>query len=878
MGISTGVLLLLISALAPSGAKELVLMGSVIMRTQYLVIKEAAGQAEWAVRTGTLPVMHLTDLSYLPGPYPLLYDISPNRTSEFYLSTNGLTTDPTPLLNEVVGGLDCPCKSEWMAFCNKTAAVRAGNPCISCARACDTLFGMRISKSLDSFMHAVIPSNPFTLGWVWVRGDGNKSLDCLRAWTVMPYSVATGIYSRAPINKTSYTSAAPGGYPMSALTQGRAKFDRAPKWSAPYYLAVKQAVTISVGVPIWSVDGEFLGGTGADVPMTASRAFFLNLSFSSPIPFRAVLSLSSGELVAASSEAIDELWDECPGHLCDVMTLNSKMRSISDTVSSSAAEYWDVEVRGTDYIVFVQTLENNWKLWFFVLHSDAFPKTDSVTGKIVAAVVVPVVVISAVFTAFFVAHYRRMQKRVKDLEKQLGSMASDSVIGTPAEDAIRALIRVQQFNKLTKNLKDDVSLVMTLIASNKLFKADSNLREKLQDMNLDKDVDEFLLSVLAEKDQLHHRTQSDLSVISEDSKRRLLNEATEACDLVDLDDATALVSSVISESGGLVSFQSWNYDVAMVHVPTGLSLLEIVTMAALEAHGLISSFNLDRHVVQSFFRAVERGYKGNPYHNSTHAADVVQGMHALICSCNTVQFTPLEKLGAIIASACHDYGHGGVNNAFLQSTMDPLFVQYNGVSVLENMHCAESMKLLIAPDHHFLKGKLKREEIFELHRVVSQLVLATDMSRHLEITSQFSTRVTTGKVDGANKADRLVVLQMMIKAADVSNPTRPWAACTRWAQCVMSEFFGQGDREREEGLTVSPFMDRQTADTAKCQLAFIKFIVRPMSELVHHISPDVSRAMLANLDANTVHWGGSCIGTSNRGRTTSLEASNRAHK
>eukprot|EP00727_Mastigamoeba_balamuthi_P009122 m51a1_g4832 putative high affinity camp-specific 3 -cyclic phosphodiesterase 7a isoform x3 (546) ;mRNA; f:193119-195165 len=140
--------------------------------------------------------------------------------------------------------------------------------------------------------------------------------------------------------------------------------------------------------------------------------------------------------------------------------------------------------------------------------------------------------------------------------------------------------------------------------------------------------------------------------------------------------------------------------------------------------------------------------------------------------------------------------------------------------------------------------------MWELHLVVSQLVLATDMSRHLEITSQFSTHVTTGKVDGANKADRLVVLQMMIKAAD----------------CVMSKFFGQGDREREEGLTVSPFMDRQTADTANCQLAFIKFIVRPMSELVHHINPDVSRAMLAKLEANSVKWGGSSLSSSNRSR------------
>eukprot|EP00727_Mastigamoeba_balamuthi_P009121 m51a1_g4831 putative camp-specific 3 -cyclic phosphodiesterase 4d-like isoform x6 (881) ;mRNA; f:188806-191801 len=853
---------------------EYAAMESVVLRTLPLTgkvqaAKQAAGQAEWAVRSGALPAtVHLTDLSYYPGTFPLLYDLSLARSSEMFLSSNALASDPSPLLDRAVGGRDCPCRAEWEAFCNKTAAARAGSPCISCARACDTLLAMRISATLDSYLHTVIPSNPFTLGWLWTRGNGPNSTDFVRVWSVMPYSLATGNYSWAPLNTTVVKPSSRGGYPMTGLTEGREPFDRTPRWSSPYFLKAKNAVTITVGVPAWSADGEYLGGVSVDLPMSASRAFFLNLSFSSPIPFESVLSLSSGELVAASDEAVSELWGECADNLCDVTTLDPRIKSIAESAHNKAGEYWDITARGRDYIVFVQTLSNGWKLWFFVLRSDAFPSKSREAGVIAAAVVVPVVVISVVFTLMLVVHSKRMQRRVRDLEEQLSSMASESVIGTPAEDAIRALIRVQQFPKLPKGLKNDVSYVMTLIASNKLFKADSNLRQKLHDLNLDKDVDEFLLSVLAEKDQLHHLSRRDLSVISPGTKADILNgiETSEVCDSDELDNALAMVSSVVADSGRSSSFESWSYDVAMINVPTGLSLLEIVTMAALEANGLLTSFNIERRTVQSFIRTVERGYKGNPYHNSTHAADVVQAMHSLICSCSTVQFTPIERLGAIIASACHDYGHWGVNNAFLQATMDPIYLQYNGVSVLENMHCAESMKLLMSPDLNFTRGRLKREDVWELHRVVSQLVLATDMSRHLEITSQFSTRVTTGKVDGANKADRLVVLQMMIKAADVSNPTRPWAACTRWAQCVMSEFFGQGDREREEGLTVSPFMDRQTADTAKCQLAFIKFIVRPMSELVHHISPDVSRAMLANLEANSVKWGGSSLSSSNRSR------------
>eukprot|EP00727_Mastigamoeba_balamuthi_P009140 m51a1_g4849 putative achain crystal structure of unliganded pde4c2 (875) ;mRNA; r:259411-262551 len=858
-GHSSAIVALLLPLLLTALAGDLPLMESVVVRAANLVdqtyaaiekaVSEAASIAEWSLRAGSLPEAHLTDLSYLPGPFPLLYDTRPQRTSEFWVSCGALTSDPEPALAESVGGPDCPCKGEWQALCNATAAARAGSPCVSCPRACEALLGLRLSAALDAYMHGVVPSHPFTLGWLWVRGNGSAHRDVARAWALMPWSFDTGDYSYARLNATSWSPSEPGGWPATGLTDGRAPFDRTPRWSVPYYLAVKKGT------------GEYLGGIAADTPMEASRGFFLNLSFSSPLAFTAVLSLSSGELVAASEEAVAGLWgDACEDGMCNVLSLGEQMRSIAASAAHARpAEYWDVRVRGTDYVVLAQTLTNGWKLWFFVLRSDAFPKETSDAGKIAASVVVPVGVLSAAFVAVIALHSRRMQRRVRDLERQLGSMASDSVIGTPAEDAIRALIRVQQSSKLAKHLKDDVSHVMTLIATNKLFKADSDLREKLHDMRLEKDVDAFLLSVLAERDQLHHLSRGDKSAPSPGSKRNLLSgidlsDTPSVADSLELDDALLVVSSAVGSNEVRVAFESWNYDVAAVAVPNGVSLLEVVAMAAIEAHGLLSSFGLERRLVQSFFKAVERGYKGNPYHNSTHAADVVQGMHALMCACSTVQFTPLERLGAIIASACHDYGHWGVNNAFLQATMDPIYLQYNGVSVLENMHCAESMKLLMSPDLNFTRGRLRREDLWELHRVVSQLVLATDMSRHLEITSQFSTRVTAGKVDGANKADRLLVLQMMIKAADVSNPTRPWAACRRWAQCVMSEFFGQGDREREEGLTVSPFMDRQTADTAKCQLAFIKFIVRPMSELVHHISPGVSRDMLANIEGNAAKW------------------------
>ena len=75
---------------------------------------------------------------------------------------------------------------------------------------------------------------------------------------------------------------------------------------------------------------------------------------------------------------------------------------------------------------------------------------------------------------------------------------------------------------------------------------------------------------------------------------------------------------------------------------------------------------------------------------------------------------------------------------------------------------------------------------------------------------------------------RRKVLRMGMHCADVSNPAKPFAVYEKWVERVMEEFYQQGDKERELGLSISPFMDRNHPQAAKCQIGFIKFIVRPL--------------------------------------------------
>ena len=57
---------------------------------------------------------------------------------------------------------------------------------------------------------------------------------------------------------------------------------------------------------------------------------------------------------------------------------------------------------------------------------------------------------------------------------------------------------------------------------------------------------------------------------------------------------------------------------------------------------------------------VEEAYLENPYHNSTHAADVTQGLCAMLaCNGFAAALTDLEMLSMVLSCAIHDVGHPG---------------------------------------------------------------------------------------------------------------------------------------------------------------------------------------------------------------------------
>lgn len=157
------------------------------------------------------------------------------------------------------------------------------------------------------------------------------------------------------------------------------------------------------------------------------------------------------------------------------------------------------------------------------------------------------------------------------------------------------------------------------------------------------------------------------------------------------------------------------------------------------------------------------------------------------------------------------------------SLENDLAIMYNDESVLENHHLAVAFKLLQSDERNIF-SHLTAKQIKTLRKMVIDMVLATDMSKHMQLLADLKTMVESKKVTGNNIImlesydDRIQVLQNMIHCADLSNPTKPLDIYVKWTDRIMAEFWRQGDKERDLGLEISPMCDRHVASVEKHQV------------------------------------------------------------
>uniref|UniRef100_A0A8C9TS54 Phosphodiesterase n=1 Tax=Scleropages formosus TaxID=113540 RepID=A0A8C9TS54_SCLFO len=300
----------------------------------------------------------------------------------------------------------------------------------------------------------------------------------------------------------------------------------------------------------------------------------------------------------------------------------------------------------------------------------------------------------------------------------------------------------------------------------------------------------------------------------------------------------------------LEDLNKWGLNIFKVSEFSNNRPLTCIMYAIFQERDLMKTFKIPVDTFVTFMMTLEDHYHSDvAYHNSLHAADVAQSTHILLSTpALDAVFTDLEILAAIFAAAIHDVDHPGVSNQFLINTNSELALMYNDESVLENHHLAVGFKLL-QEEHCDIFQNLNKKQRQSLRKMVIDMVLATDMSKHMSLLADLKTMVETKKVTSSgvllldNYTDRIQVLRNMVHCADLSNPTKSLELYRQWTDRIMDEFFHQGDKERERGMEISPMCDKHTASVEKSQVGFIDYIVHPLwetwADLVHPDAQDI---------------------------------------
>ena len=290
----------------------------------------------------------------------------------------------------------------------------------------------------------------------------------------------------------------------------------------------------------------------------------------------------------------------------------------------------------------------------------------------------------------------------------------------------------------------------------------------------------------------------------------------------------------------LETLRSWDFD-ALQYSNEELQLIAPVFFSEFN---ITEEFSVSADAFARFAKEISGRYRNtNSYHNFTHGVDVLHAVYMLTAKSHMHKaYSKLEIFSLFTAALSHDVGHLAVNNVYLVKARHELAITYNDVSPLENMHCAELYRVLGQTETNIFSG-MTDSQWRESRKIILPCILGTDMTAHFSQIKDVQAfhaangeeiqPFTSGKTDVVpspflDAEKRLFMMVISLHCADISNPYKNFPSCKKWAEMIVVEFCEQGDREKAEGLEVSPMCDRTSLNLYNMQMGFIEFVVAPL--------------------------------------------------
>nr|XP_020450522.1 cGMP-specific 3',5'-cyclic phosphodiesterase isoform X2 [Monopterus albus] len=270
---------------------------------------------------------------------------------------------------------------------------------------------------------------------------------------------------------------------------------------------------------------------------------------------------------------------------------------------------------------------------------------------------------------------------------------------------------------------------------------------------------------------------------------------------------------------------------------------------------LVQNFQMKYKDLCQWILSVKKNYRKNVvYHNWRHALNTSQCMFALLKSGRLQNnLNDLEVLALMIATLCHDLDHRGVNNSYIQRSDHPLAQLYCH-STMEHHHFDQCLMILNSPGNQILSG-LSLDEYKTTLKMIKRAILATDLALYMKRREEFFELTKNSQFVWENEHHRDLLRSMLMTACDISAITKPWPVQKRIAELVATEFFEQGDKERQElNIEPSDLMNREKRDKIpSMQVSFIDAICIQLYETLAGMSEYCS-PLLEGCQKNRQHW------------------------
>ncbi|XP_026868895.2 cGMP-specific 3',5'-cyclic phosphodiesterase isoform X1 [Electrophorus electricus] len=270
---------------------------------------------------------------------------------------------------------------------------------------------------------------------------------------------------------------------------------------------------------------------------------------------------------------------------------------------------------------------------------------------------------------------------------------------------------------------------------------------------------------------------------------------------------------------------------------------------------LVQNFQMKYKSLCQWVLSVKKNYRKNvAYHNWRHAFNTSQCMFAILKAGRLQNnLSELEVLALMIATLCHDLDHRGVNNSYIKRSEHPL-AQLYGHSIMEHHHFDQCLMILNSPGNQILGG-LSLDEYRTTLKMIEKAILATDLALYMKKRTEFFELTKNSQFVWEEDQHKDLLRSMLMTACDISAITKPWPVQKRIAELVATEFFEQGDKERQE-LNIEPIdlMNREKRDKIpSMQVSFIDAICIQLYETLASMSDSCS-PLLEGCRKNRQSW------------------------